>query len=91
VPLQSTSTIYEIVGFRSGAVKVYVFAENVPSSNIVRAIESRRMRWAGHVVCMGEWRGADRVLVGTPEGKRPLTRPGRRWEDNIKMYIQEVG
>ena len=39
---------------------------------------------------MGEWRSAHRVLVGTPEGKRPLTRPGRRWEDNIKMYIQEV-
>jgi hypothetical protein len=49
------------------------------------------MRWAGHVACMGEDRGVQRVLVGKPEGKRPLGRPGRRWEDNIKMDLQEVG
>ena len=79
------------MGFRRGAVEVYVFVENVPSTNIIRAIESRKIRRAGHVACMGEWRGAHRILVGIPEGKRPLTRPGRRWEDNIKMYIQEVG
>ena len=91
VPLQPRSTIYETVGFRSGAAEVYVFAENVPSTNIIRSIESRKMRRAGHVARMGEWRGAHRVLVGTPEGKTPLTRPGLRWEDNITMCIQEAG
>jgi hypothetical protein len=54
-------------------------------------IKSRRMRWAGHVARMGEGRGAYRVLVGRPEGRRPLGRPRRRWEDNIKMNLQEVG
>ena len=49
------------------------------------------MRWAGHVARMGERRGVYRVLVGKPEGKRPLVRPKRRWEDNIKMNLQEVG
>ena len=49
------------------------------------------MRWAGHVARVGEDRGVHRVLVGKPEGKRPLGRPGRRWEDNIKMDLQEVG
>jgi len=53
-------------------------------------IESRRMIWAGHVACMGERRGVYRVLVGKPEGKRPLERPRRRWENNIKMDLQEV-
>ena len=52
---------------------------------------SRRMRWAGHVARMGEERGVHRVLVGKPEGKRPLGRSRRRWEDNIKMELQEVG
>ena len=61
------------------------------SPNIVRVIKSRRMRWAGHVVRMGERRGVHRVLVGKPEGKRPLGRPRRRWEDNIKMDLQKVG
>ena len=61
------------------------------SPNIVRLIKSRRMRWAGHVARMGEWRGVYRVLVGEPEGKRPLGRPRRGWEDNIKMDLQEVG
>ena len=56
--------------------------------NIVRVVKSRRMRWAGHVACMGEGRGVHRVLVGKPEGKRPLGRPRRRWEDNIKMDLQ---
>ena len=51
----------------------------------------RRMRWAGHVARMGQGRGVHRVLVGKPEGKRPLGRPRRRWEDNIKMDLQEVG
>jgi hypothetical protein len=56
----------------------------------VRVVKSR-MRWAGHVARMGEERGVHRVLGGKPEGKRPLGRPRRRWEDNIKMYVQEVG
>ena len=51
----------------------------------------RPMRWAGHVVCMGDMRGIFRVMVGKPEGKRPLGRQRRRWEDNIKMDLQEVG
>ena len=58
--------------------------------NIVRVVKSRRMRWAGHVVRMGEGRGVHRVLMGKPEGKRLLGRPRRRWEDNIKMDLQEV-
>jgi hypothetical protein len=61
------------------------------SPSIVRVIKSRRMRWAGHVARMGEGRGVYRVLVGRPEGKRPLRRPRRRWEDNIKMDFREVG
>ena len=59
--------------------------------NIVRVVKSRRMRWAGHVARMGEDRVVQRVLVGKPEGKRPLRRPRRRWNDNIKMDLQEVG
>ena len=59
--------------------------------NIVWVVKSRRMRWAGHVACMGEDRGVHRVLVGKPEGRRPLGRPRCRWEDNIKMDLQEVG
>jgi len=59
--------------------------------NIVRVVKSRRMRWAGHVACMGEGRGVHRVLVVKPEGKRPLGRPRRRWEDNIKMNLRKVG
>jgi hypothetical protein len=54
-------------------------------------IKSRRMRWAWRVALMGEGRGVCRVLVGKPEGKRPLGRPRRSWEDNSKMDIQEVG
>jgi hypothetical protein len=61
------------------------------SPNIVRVIKSRRMRWAGHVACVGEERGAYRVLVGKPGGKRPLGRPRCRWVDNIAMDLQEVG
>jgi hypothetical protein len=61
------------------------------SPNTIRVIKSRRMRWAGHVARMGEGRGAYRYLVGRPEGRRPLGRPKRRWEDNIKMDLQEVG
>ena len=59
--------------------------------NIVRVVKSRRIRWTGHLARMGEGRGVHKVLVGKPEGKRPLGRPIRRWEDNIKMDLQEVG
>jgi hypothetical protein len=58
---------------------------------LVRVNESRRMRWAGHVARMEEGRGVYRVLVGRPEDKRPLGRPKRRWEDNIKMNLRETG
>jgi hypothetical protein len=61
------------------------------SPNIVRVIKSRRMRWAGHVARTGEGRGVYRVLIGRPEGKTPLRRPRRRWEDNIKMDLREIG
>jgi hypothetical protein len=61
------------------------------SPNIVRVLNARRMRWAGHVARMGEGRGVYIVLVGRPEGKRPLGRPRRRWEDNIKMDLREIG
>jgi len=61
------------------------------SPNIVRVIKSRRMRWAGHVARMGEEWGVYRVLVGKPEGKRPLGRPRPRCVDNIRMDLQEVG
>jgi hypothetical protein len=54
-------------------------------------IKSRRMRWAGHVARMGEGRGIYRVLVGRPKSKRPLGRPRRRWEDNIKMDLRDIG
>jgi hypothetical protein len=61
------------------------------SPNIVRVIKSRRMRWEGQIARMGEEKGACRVLVGRSEGRRPLGRPRRRCEDNIKMDLQEVG
>jgi len=60
------------------------------SPNTFRVIKSRRMRWAGHVVHMGAWRGVYRILVGKPEGKTPPGRPKRRWEDNIKMDLEAV-
>jgi len=67
------------------------FNDLYSSPNIVRVIKSRKMRWAGHVACMGERRGVYRILVGKPEGQRPLGRPRLRWEDNIKKDLQEVG
>ncbi|KAJ4438883.1 hypothetical protein ANN_14836, partial [Periplaneta americana] len=61
------------------------------SPDIIRNIKSRHLRWAGHVARIGESRNEYRVLVGRPEGKRPLGRPRRRWEDNIKMHLREMG
>jgi hypothetical protein len=61
------------------------------SPNIVRVIKSRTMRWSIYVACMGKERGVYRILVGRPEGKRPLGRPRHRWEDNIKVDLSEVG
>jgi hypothetical protein len=60
------------------------------SSSIIRIIKSKRMRWAGHVARIGEKRNAYRLLVGKPEGKRPLGRPRCRWVDNIRMVLGEV-
>ena len=59
--------------------------------NIVRVIKSRRLRWAGHVAIMEEGRSAFKILTGTPTGKRPSGRPRRRWEDNIRMDLPEIG
>jgi hypothetical protein len=61
------------------------------SPSIVRVIKAKRMRWAGHVACMGEVRGAYNILVGRPEGRRTLAIPRRRWKDNIKMDLREIG
>jgi hypothetical protein len=61
------------------------------SPDVIRQIKSRRMRWAGQVARMGEGRNVYRVLVGKPEGKRPLGRPRRRWEDGIKLDLKEIG
>jgi hypothetical protein len=61
------------------------------SPSIVRVIKARRMRWAGHVARMGEVRGAYNILVGRPEGRRPLGTPRCRWEDNNKMDLREIG
>jgi hypothetical protein len=61
------------------------------SPSIIRIIKSRRMRWTGHVARMGEKRNVYRLLVGKPEGRRPLGRPRRRWIDNIKMDLLEIG
>jgi hypothetical protein len=65
--------------------------ERYPSPRIIRIIKSRRMRWVGHVARMGEKRNTYRILVGKPEGKRPLGIPRRRWVDNIKMDLREIG
>jgi hypothetical protein len=61
------------------------------SPSIIRIIKTRRMKWAGHVARMGEKRNAYRLLVGKPEERRPLRRPRRRWVDNIRMDLGEVG
>jgi hypothetical protein len=61
------------------------------SPDIIRQVKSRRMWWVGHVECMGEERKVYKVLVGEPEGKRPLGRPRRRWEDGVRMDLKEMG
>jgi hypothetical protein len=61
------------------------------SPSIIRVIKARKKRWVGHVARMGEVRGANNILVGKPEGRRPLGKPRRRWEDNIKMDLRERG
>ena len=61
------------------------------SPNIIKKLKYRRLRWAGHVASMEQFRNAYRVLVGKPRSKRPFGKPGRRWEDNIKMDLREVG
>jgi len=83
---------YVLVVMAALLVMVVVMTVNdlYSSPYIVRVIKSRRMRWVGHVARMGEERGVYSVLVGNPEGKRPLGRPRRRWVD-IRMNLQEVG
>jgi hypothetical protein len=61
------------------------------SPSIARVIKARKMRWAGHVARMGEVRDAYNILIGRPERRRPLGRPRRRWENNIKMDLREIG
>ena len=61
------------------------------SPNIVRVIKSKRLRWAGHVARMEESRSPFKILTSTPAGKRPLGRPRRRWEGNIRMDLKEIG
>jgi hypothetical protein len=79
---------YEYVGMGSGEV----FTRSLyRSPNIVRLIKSRRSRWAGHVARVEEGGSAFRILTGKPAGKRPLGRPRRRWEDNIRMDLEEIG
>jgi hypothetical protein len=80
-------------GVKGGWRKLHnVELHNLYSSpSIMRIIKSRRVRWAGHVARMGEKRNVYRLLVGKPEGKRPLGRPKRRWTDNIKMDLLEIG
>jgi hypothetical protein len=77
--------------FRILVSESYIMNDLYSLPSIVRVVKSRRMRCAGHVERMGEERWVHRVLVGKPEGERPLRRPRCRWEDNIKMDVQEVG
>jgi hypothetical protein len=71
--------------------KLYHLLFPILAASIITIIKSRRMRWAGHVARMGETRNAYSILVGKPEGKSPLGRPRRRWEDNIRMDLREMG
>ena len=80
-----------VLRMRVNVIILCCIVSDYSSPSIVRVIKSRRMRWAGHVARMEEGRGVHKVLVGKSEGKRPFGRPRRRWEDNIKMDLQEVG
>jgi hypothetical protein len=79
-----------VTGVQTCALPIYNEELNnlYSSQSIIRIIKSTRMRWAGHVARMGEKRNVYRILVGKPEGKRPL---GRKWVDNIKMDLREIG
>jgi len=68
-----------------------LFVTHTPVSKLNSADDSRRMRGAGHVASTGESSGAHRILVGNPDGKTPLSRPRRRWEDNMQTNLKEVG
>ena len=76
---------------------IYIYIRNEElhslfrSPNIVRVIKTRRLRWAGHVARMEEGRSAFNILTGKPTGNRPLGRPRRRWEKNIRMDLEEIG
>jgi hypothetical protein len=91
----ATTEIYTLTDTLSlhDALPIYIEELNdlYCSPNTVRVIKSRIMRWVGHVARMGERRSVYRVLVEKPEGKRPLGRPRRRWEDNIKIDLLKVG
>jgi hypothetical protein len=83
-----------ILGSRADAVRYMVYLSpdlGSSSLSIIRMIKSRRMKWAGHVARMGAKRTENRILVGKPEGKRPLGRTRRRWVDKIKMDLREIG
>jgi hypothetical protein len=69
----------------------YIYYDLYSSPSIIRIMKSKRVRWAGHVARMGEKRNAYRLLVGKPEGKRSLERPRRKWVDNIKIDLLEIG
>jgi hypothetical protein len=91
--LIGTSEYAKCINFEGGTVfGLQDNSRNIlhSSPSIIRIIKSGRMRWAGHVARMGEKRNAYRILVGKPEGKRPLGRPRRRWVDNIKMDLREI-
>ena len=79
------------MGVETLYIYIYIYIYLYSSPNIVRVIKSRRMRWTGHVARMDEERGVYRVLVGKPEGRRPLGRPRHRWVYNIRMDLQDVG
>jgi hypothetical protein len=81
------SSLLDLARFFSFLIYTHLYS----SPNIIRMIKSRRMRWAGHVEQMGATRNAYTILVGKPEGKRPLGRTRRRWVDDIKMDLAELG
>jgi hypothetical protein len=82
------SHLHPQVMFPSEVMYIFIWHSLYSSPNIIRVIKSRRMGWAGHEARMEEIRKAYKMLVGNPEGKRPLGRPTRRWENNIKIYLQ---